>query len=79
MVISNILKQKGCEEVDHTQGFYTDADFRSIALSWLKQQNLSGKSPSEVATMYYSAISEIRNKYQDQIQDDSVRRAMYRG
>ena len=61
--------------MDYTIGFYTDSDFRLIASSWLKQQDLAGKSPVEVSAMYYNAISEIREHYQQQIQDAQVRQA----
>lgn len=57
---------------DYTLGFYDNSDIRMIASLWLKQQDLVGKSPIEVAELYYHAISEINEKYQEEIESHDM-------
>lgn len=39
------------------------SDCKSLALIWLQQQDLSGKSAIEIADLYCSALSQIWEKY----------------
>lgn len=39
----------------------------ALALLYLRSQNLSGKSPSEIQTMYFEVCSELRKDYTDKI------------
>lgn len=55
-----------------TFGFYNASDFRLIASTWLKQQDLTNKSPVEVAKLYYDAISQLQETYQDQVACQNV-------
>lgn len=41
----------------------SEATCEYLAQVWLQQQDLSGKSPIEIADMYCSALSVIREKY----------------
>lgn len=34
-----------------------------FAMLWIQQQDLSDKSPTEIADMYYNALSEIKQQY----------------
>ncbi len=55
-----------------SSAFYTASDFRLIASEWLRRQNLDGKSASEISEMYYDAISELEEKYNDRIGEDVI-------
>lgn len=43
---------------------YSDV-FHYLASTWLEQQDLSGKSPSEISEMYFKAEREIKQIYSE--------------
>lgn len=42
---------------------FPGSSYEFLASTWLQQQDLHDKSAVEVADMYYSALSQIREKY----------------
>lgn len=44
--------------------------FKELALLWLKQQDLSGKDPEDVHTMFWDAYYHIRNDYEAKIREN---------
>ena len=42
---------------------FPSSAYEYIAMLWIQQQDLTGKSSLEIADMYYNALSEIKQKY----------------
>lgn len=42
---------------------FPSSEHEFLASLWIRQQDLSDKSPIEISDMYYKALSEIKEKY----------------
>jgi len=50
-----------------------------LASTWLQQQDLRGKSAIEVADMYYSALTQIWEKYAPPMKQPTGRHVIHPG
>lgn len=65
--------------IDETKRIFPGSTCEFLATTWLQQQDLRGKSAIEVADMYYSALTQIWEKYAPPKEQPQGRRVIHPG